>query len=372
MGAGVTAVKSADVKRAQEARMARLQAEKEAMVALNPEQARLPTDAFSSSDVEWDSDDDLLQPPREPEPEPGTCLLCGAQVGVDHIAEHFTKCFDEHCPVDTTTPSVDVAELTQTHSVASRKEMEEIDQLQSALFDESSLGGELIPSSVILSMLQMLDMPTLMNLGSVNRGWQRVCRASSRVRCAHALSQLVQLLPARHRPLACDYLGHTSADQCRGTYRLEQQQMGKPRWAGSVDIFVRYGDGCNTRMAAWRVTTHSSTSTAVGVVDSSWSRFGTLGVVCVGDLHSLIQDKIGIPPDMLFLVDRSRLRPAVHLDVPLICYAEPYLDGDMVCVSFVMLMPTSVNRIDRESKQAYEAMHGVRPFDVRVLYNVDI
>jgi hypothetical protein len=284
---------------------------------------------------------------RRKEAREEACLLCGVQMGADHIAEHFAQCFDEHSPVDAA-PAVDTDELTQTHSAAVRKEAEQIGALQVALFDESALGKP-FPSSVILIILQMLDMPTLGRLGCVSRGWQKHCRASCRVRCAHEVGQLVQLLPARHRQLGSQYLGRTPAEQCRGVCRLEELEA---RWAApEIQIFVKNLAG---KTGSWCIRPAEA---------AVHNRFGVLSTICTGDLYHLVHEWDKITLEQMLLMNGATGRAMRHWDVPLLFYARAaYGAGvprETLCVKFDLLLGTSVSRSDPESMAAFEAAGAV-------------
>ena len=188
----------------------------------------------------------------------------------------------------------------------------------------------------------MLDIATLARLGSVSRGWQKVCRARCRVICAHEVSQLAQLLPARHERVASEYLGRTPTDQCRGVYRLEQQ-VASGCWAATMTIRIKTLTG---KYATWRVSSTAAAGTA---------RFGVLGDICVGDLVHLIGNVSGAPVDQILLASSNSFRPAVHFDVPLMFYAVPEQRDDDFHISFEMLLRNSVNALDHESMEAFEA-----------------
>jgi hypothetical protein len=278
------------------------------------------------------------------------CLLCHAHVGAEHIAEHFAQCFDEHCPVDSAPAADDTSELTQPHSAAVRRETEEADAREVALFDESLLGGP-IPSFVVTRILQALDMPSLGQLGRVTRGWERASRAHCRVRCAYKASKLAGLLPARHVQLASDYLGRTHDEQCRCVCQLERQSA-HARCAAQVTIYVKSFNG---KRIWWRVR-----CTPAAAVNNAPAPLGVLGVICLGDLCYLIQDKSGVPAGEQLLVDTSTCRRAVHWDVPLAFCAVPRRSCNEVYIEFDLLLATSVNGPERHGIDAFEAFEAAR------------
>jgi hypothetical protein len=311
--------------------------------------------------------------PRPPSSSDGArgrarCPLCDRWVVAEHIAEHFTRCFDEHSPRPAAAEDAFVAmggrERTQARSVAVHQRVKQADASQEevALFDESALGVH-VPSSVIALILQPMDMSTLVKLGIVNRGWRKACRTRCRVRCAHEVSQLARLLPARHRQqqivsdlpnssyyyllpewhrqIVSDYLGRTPAAQCRGVYRLEQQ-LAQGCWAAEVFVYVKHLNG---RFGGWRVRSTAEAQPS--------TQFGVLGAICVGDLHDMIHQSQGTDVNCILLLSTSTFRPALHSDVPLMFYATPKQRGNVVSVEFNVLMRT-------RSMVAFEAVRNQR------------
>jgi hypothetical protein len=287
------------------------------------------------------------QQPQQGEPAPdelveegvpptSACLLCSVKVGTNHLAQHFAECFDEHCPVDVAPGDEDG--LVQSHSVALCAQSEELDALRVALFDESTL-GEPIPASVVMVILEKLDMATLGRLGCVSRGWQKLCRVSCRVHCAHEVRQLAQLLPDRHMQFALEFVGRTAAEQNRRVCQLEQRKW--PFTGDAVTIEVKTLTGkCNVYHICSAQTGGST-------------RVGVLGAICAGDLCRLVHNDEGCPVEQILLMDRDNGRAMLHWDVPLIFYTTPDAEGH-ICVEMGLL--SARHPLDRESVTSFETL----------------